>query len=650
MSQNFRNSKFDVVLVAGPRVAPWPTPGAQALSRVCADFGLDVGWVGGADLRPKGVIPLPGTGGIVFCEDAQGRIHRIHGRAIIRFSQPSEFPDPFAGWYSPGVMPGSTAWKIFERGSVQWNRPVVLLGSSNRAFRFGSLLLEQGCPEVHLVEPGVGRGGKSFSGWEVEKRRFEILGGRFYEAQPVSLDRVGPLHFELRIKDHRGVRVVETSRVISFGPFSKADGIREHPPSSLLFDFEKEDGEGELLEIERARGLGVRVIRTLAPDLGASRELLDMIQRRSKNRIRRYLKHREEPFQIEYQGKWSSIQSLKTMKTFSGTPKTEHFTRPVASIECFETVGCDLCARVCPEQAIQFDRLRSKRPDEPQLPILIETDCTACGLCLHACPSQVPVLIHENEKSSHSKITFPWREPKDLNVGDILTLLNRKGEVLGTARVCEFREIQEPKIRLKNVTVEVPNPLVWEARGVRRPRAHASAEDKEFLRQDSAPQPNRVEVSMNGERRLVRDRVSISDALFDTGQNRSEDMLFCEDGSCGLCDVEVDGIKSLACTTQIRRGMAIRWPRERTQGSSLCPCQKISKEDFQARVELGKLNTPEVAFETSGVCSGKCHGQICSDPARRTLQATDEIFEGAGLFIDWRFPWVDWRIDPGKLD
>lgn len=650
MSQNFRNSKFDVVLVAGPRTSPWPTEGAVSLSRVCADFGLEVGWVGGNDLKPKGIIPLPGTGGIVFSEDSQGRIHRIHGRSVVRFTCAPEFPDPFSGWYSPGVIPGSTAIKLFERGGVQWNRPVVLLGSSNQAFRFGSVLLENGCPEVFLIESGGGASSKSYSGWEVEKRRFEILGGRFMEAAPVSLDRVGPLHFELRIKDNRGVRVIETARVVSFGPFSKSDGVREHPPSSLLFDFEQQASEGLLVEVEKSKLLATKIIRTLSPDLGLSRELLDLLQKRSKNRIRRYLKHADQPFQIEYQGKWSSLQSLKAIKSFSGTPKVEHLNRPIASIECFETIGCDACARVCPENAIQFDRLRSRRADEQPMPILTEADCTACGLCLTACPSQTPLLIHEIEKASHSKLTFPWRDSKDLSVGDTLTLLNRKGEVLGTSRVSDFRQIENSKTKSRLVTVEVPNPLVWEARGLRRPRAHASAEDKEFLRQDSSLNVARVEVSMNGERRLVRDRVSISDALFETGQNRSEDMLFCEDGSCGLCEVEVDGNKTLACTSQIRRGMAIRWPRERTQGSSLCPCQKISKEDFQARIELGKLNTPEAAFETSGICSGKCHGQICSDPARRALEQSPGAFAEVSDFVDWKFPWVDWRIDPAKLD
>jgi hypothetical protein len=97
--------------------------------------------------------------------------------------------------------------------------------------------------------------------------------------------------------------------------------------------------------------------------------------------------------------------------------------------------------------------------------------------------------------------------------------------------------------------------------------------------------------------------------------------------------------------------MSIRWPRERTQGSALCPCQKISKEDFESRVSLGKLNTPEAALETSGVCGGKCHGQICADPALRSLQDIQGGDLGASQsFVDWKFPWVDWRIDPAKLD
>ena len=78
MNFSVRDGKFDVVIAAGPRVEIWPSAGVRALSVLCAEMGFTVGQFGGETLNVRGVIPLPGTGGIVLIEDIQKRIHRIH--------------------------------------------------------------------------------------------------------------------------------------------------------------------------------------------------------------------------------------------------------------------------------------------------------------------------------------------------------------------------------------------------------------------------------------------------------------------------------------------------------------------------------------------------------------------------------------------
>src|SRR5687767_5665970 len=112
MSFAVRDGSFDVVIVAGPRVDPWPSVGARAISSLCADMGLTVGMLGGDTLVARGVIPLPGTGGLVLAEDVQHRIHRIHARAVVKLSASSLMPDPFPGWRSQGLIPVQTAWKL----------------------------------------------------------------------------------------------------------------------------------------------------------------------------------------------------------------------------------------------------------------------------------------------------------------------------------------------------------------------------------------------------------------------------------------------------------------------------------------------------------------------------------------------------------
>lgn len=58
VSAIFRDGKFDVVALAGPRVSLWPSIGVKALSLNSAEMGLTVGMFGGEDVSVRGVIRL----------------------------------------------------------------------------------------------------------------------------------------------------------------------------------------------------------------------------------------------------------------------------------------------------------------------------------------------------------------------------------------------------------------------------------------------------------------------------------------------------------------------------------------------------------------------------------------------------------------
>src|SRR5262249_14951816 len=149
--------------------------------------------------------------------------------------------------------------------------------------------------------------------------------------------------------------------------------------------------------------------------------------------------------------------------------------------------------------------------------------------------------------------------------------------------------------------------------------AYASSLSKDFREE-------KIEITINGERRLVRDGVPISVALFETGQSRAEDSLYCSDGSCKLCYVDVDGVKKLACRTAIHKGMALKLtelPKVSADASRamLCPCRGVTRDEVLERMEQGKLRSPEAVISVTHVGDGKCHGQLCGDPLRRLLEA-----------------------------
>lgn len=259
-------------------------------------------------------------------------------------------------------------------------------------------------------------------------------------------------------------------------------------------------------------------------------------------------------------------------------------------------------------------------------------------------------MIDEKEDRGISLLTLPWKGILPWKEGEFATLLNRRGDALASARVKKIMPESSEQVQL--VQLEVPAHLLWEARALRRPRAEA-VEDEAFFRaiQRSSSSESKVEITVNGEKRLVRDQISVTVALYETGQNRPVDALFCHDGSCGLCEVSIDGNKKQACQSQIHRGMALKIDNasRATNGTlktspedcSLCPCLGIAREQIADRMKQGNLRSPEAVLSVTHVGEGRCHGRICMDPFLRSLKEQGIETEG---WIDWRFPWSDWTL------
>lgn len=666
-----RDGKFDLVIAAAPGVENWPSAGTRALTTLCADMGLSVAVYGGDDLRVRGVVPLPGTGGVVLVEDAQARLHRIQASSIVRVSPVSQYPDPFLGWRSEGLIPLSTAIRLRQESHVQWDPCTVILGSGNRALRFGSELIRSGAhhhTRVYCVETFVQWGAKRFSGWEVERRRFEMAGGKLIEAKPISLTQKSAMLWEVRLQDAQGVRLIEAARVVSAGPFKRPNPVREHPAGSLLFELEQsasntpeEDIEGWTSELDHAQWLGVKIVRALSTPDGSRRDELERIYRKARARIKRHDRHQEEPFTPSYQGKWISAADSRKIRMFSGVPQSEHKVKPIASIECIEEIPCGVCQKVCPTQAISINPRPDLRTElRPELRpglvtsldkrILFEDRCTGCGLCLNACPSETISMIEEKD-ASHSKLTLSWHSSPLWKAGEFAVLLNRRGEALGSARVAAVTTSDQGQL----VHLDVPSHLIWEARGIKRQRPEKTEDEVFFTAiQRSASSESKVEVILNGEKRLVRDGLSVATALFEMGQNRPEDALFCRDGSCGLCEVTIDGTKKKACDSFIHKGMALKLeppaaydlvsrPASETSGinDALCPCLGVTREHVIDRIHHGHLRSPEAVLSVTHVGEGRCHGRICMDPFLRILEEMGIETRG---WVDWRFPWTEWTL------
>jgi ferredoxin len=266
-----------------------------------------------------------------------------------------------------------------------------------------------------------------------------------------------------------------------------------------------------------------------------------------------------------------------------------------------------------------------------------------------ACPSEAISIIEEKEERSTSLLTLSWRGSQKWKEGEFATLQNRRGDALGSARI---KSILPESDRFQLVQLEVPSHLLWEGRSLRRPKSEA-VEDEAFFKaiEHSSFSQSKVEITVNGEKRLVRDQIPVTTALFETGQNRPEDALFCRDGSCGLCPVSIDGTKKLACQSYTRRGMALkldeflkaRSPEKDPSADdcTLCPCLAITQDQIKDRMKHGHLRSPEAVLSVTHVGGGKCHGRLCRDPFIRMLNDLGIETDG---WIDWRFPWSEWTL------
>jgi ferredoxin len=623
-----RDGQIDVAILAGPRIKTWPTQGVRVLSRHCSDAGLKVGWYGGPGMQVRGVLPGEHSGGVVMVEDAQKRLHRISAKALIKVVPELEFPLPFPGWYSPGLIPESTARKLLTQGSLNWQPVVVVLGTGNRALQLGSEILEKNLTARVICVESVF---SEVQGWDVERRRFEMKGGKIIFGKLMQLSQKSPFIWQIKIQDSQGVRVIDTARVVSVGPFEPETGFREYPTGSFLVEWEntestriEADVERVLLDEHRAVVLATHLVKGLIEPSPDAKSHLEKQLWQSKQKLREMESLPANRFRYEYEGKWLAPESQKAMLSFGGTPKRLEAERVVAAIDCIENIGCRVCQKACPAHAIQIDR--------PKNLFLLEDVCTGCGVCVQVCPSEVPVMISGETSQSFTTMIFTYREKLKLKKLDKIDLLNRKGDLLAHGRVIDlFIEDGTPLYK-----VEVPSHLVWDARSIRLSGGKPEVENAEELYEERG---TRIEVQIQGDVRRVREGQNVSVSLFEIGMARPNDILICEDGACGLCQIEVDGIRKFACQTTQHQGMSIRFTRDHEPSSELCPCQNITPEQFEASLTGAMPDTIDALTQVSEVGQGKCHGLLCRKSWVREAQA---LGVESSRYADWRFPWVDW--------
>jgi ferredoxin len=128
-------------------------------------------------------------------------------------------------------------------------------------------------------------------------------------------------------------------------------------------------------------------------------------------------------------------------------------------IECVEEIPCNPCETSCPQDALKVG--------EPitNLPLIDRDICTACGLCIAACPGLAITI--KSITGDKARIRFPWEYLPLPAKGSTVSMVDRCGEVLCKGLVIAvLNPIRNNKTAV--VTAEFPREFVQEVISMRR--------------------------------------------------------------------------------------------------------------------------------------------------------------------------------------
>jgi sarcosine oxidase subunit alpha len=131
-------------------------------------------------------------------------------------------------------------------------------------------------------------------------------------------------------------------------------------------------------------------------------------------------------------------------------------------LHCVQEIPCDPCVSVCPQECIviQGDDMR-------QLPQYIGKECTGCARCVAICPGLAITLVDYRKDADDPTVTIPYEFLEaSIAVGDMVTVLDMEGQVLGNVEVVRVRNIKAND-RTILVGVKAPKGIAKRIAGIR---------------------------------------------------------------------------------------------------------------------------------------------------------------------------------------
>jgi sarcosine oxidase subunit alpha len=152
----------------------------------------------------------------------------------------------------------------------------------------------------------------------------------------------------------------------------------------------------------------------------------------------------------------------KTVK--EQVPEAETGIVPV--LHCSQEIPCDPCTAVCPQGLIYIDET-----DIRQIPSFIGEalgkSCVGCEKCVTICPGLAITMVDYRRDPEYPSVTIAYEFLKEgIRVGDVVTVLDAEGTVLGNVEVTGVRDIKAFD-RTIAVRVKAPREYARRVAGIR---------------------------------------------------------------------------------------------------------------------------------------------------------------------------------------
>jgi thioredoxin reductase/Fe-S-cluster-containing hydrogenase component 2/bacterioferritin-associated ferredoxin len=163
-------------------------------------------------------------------------------------------------------------------------------------------------------------------------------------------------------------------------------------------------------------------------------------------------------------------RTAEILKSRPGAVVTEDIPEKEAEVfpvlHCAQEIPCNPCTSVCPQECIVIEE-----DDLRGLPEYIGEDCIGCEQCVAVCPGLAITLVDHtallNDDAEHPTVTIPYEFPEEtIEAGDVVTVLDTEGKVLGNVEVVKVRA---PRFadRALLVRVKAPREIAKRIAGIR---------------------------------------------------------------------------------------------------------------------------------------------------------------------------------------